>query len=60
MDGLRTDNYPDGWSEAAFCDYWDYEDGWCSANGMPIDRYDSPYNTCSKARRCWSYREVDA
>lgn len=26
MDGLRTDNYPDGWSEAAFSDYWDYED----------------------------------
>lgn len=26
MDGLRTDNYPDGWSEAAFSDYWDEED----------------------------------
>lgn len=26
MDGLRTDNYPDGWSESAFSDWWDDDD----------------------------------
>lgn len=28
MDGLRTDNYPDGWSESDFSRYWDDCDGY--------------------------------
>ena len=45
--------------ECANATDWNGKGGWCSANDTPINRYDSPSNICSKARRCWSYREVD-
>lgn len=33
------------------------KDGRCTAYDMGVTRYDSPNNVCSKARRCYEYRE---
>lgn len=44
--------------ECANATDWDGKDGFCTAMDMPVERYDSPNNTCSKARGCFSYREM--
>ena len=43
--------------ECANATDWHGEDGRCTAYDMRVTRYDSPYNVCSKARRCCAYRE---
>lgn len=43
--------------ECANASGWDGKDGHCEAYDMAVTRYDSPNNVCSKARRCYSYRE---
>lgn len=43
------------------CDHaagWDGERGWCSVHTMIVSKTDSPNNCCSRAGRCYSYREI--
>ncbi len=44
--------------ECANATNWDGANAWCAANDMDVNKYDSPNNTCSKARTCNSYREI--
>lgn len=43
--------------ECANATDWRGKDGRCTAYDMSVTRYDSQNNTCSKARRCYSYRD---